>query len=149
MNVKYFKSGESRVLWDIDNKLLFKSKPGNEITKQKLSTASIQAVSSSMQVPWSLLPFKSISDLPEGASWKEINGTDGIDIYEIQWTKKSIQGADIFTKWRGFINSDTSLPKRIEWWNKTDADGEYELKKVLQISYPDVGQIKELIEKFR
>lgn len=153
LNVKVLKSGSKIEVWDVGKQLkISKDTANGTIETNKIDDDLILQVSRTMQVPWSLLPFKAISNLPEGATWRIINENDtvsNIDLYEIIWTEKTLRGANIITKWRGDIDRETSLPKRVEWWNKKESEEDFKLKTLVEISYPGIEQIKGIVDKFR
>lgn len=105
-----------------------------------------------MDVPWGLLPFNNISVVPKDAKWQQVadENTETIipntEVYDLMWIEKSLIGSIIHRKWRAYIEIETTLPKRIEWWEKLAEDEEYELTTVINVSYPATVEIQAVIE---
>jgi len=107
-------------------------------------------------VPWSLLPFNNMSSLLEaGAEWHMLTSTEagdvasGIDVYEVIWTETQVSEVIISWKWRGYVDSKTSLLNRIERWVKSTGDGDYHLINATEVSYPDVEQVRSIMHEIQ
>ena len=149
-NVKLLKTGNKLTCWDIDSKkLITKDTEDDTLKTEKLDSDRIRSVLSTMQVPWSLLPFKVTSSFPEDAVLEVTENQNGIDIYNIIWTRKTINGVGVLKKWRGLINSESHLPERVELWEKRQFDNDFELVNIITISYPESQQILEQIGKLK
>ncbi len=48
-------------------------------------------------------------------------------------------------KWRIFLDRDTKLPKRAEWYSKLQSEEEYTFETFSMITYPTENQIQVLI----
>jgi hypoxanthine phosphoribosyltransferase len=84
------------------------------------------------------MPFDKISEIPPGSQWHRVDGdpevTEGIEIYELKWAAATY-GSSVFKKWKYFIYPKTNLPKRIEVFRKSAADGEYNLISMIEVQY--------------
>jgi hypothetical protein len=150
--------GDSRIdLWDINNKIQ-KSvdlKMGNSSVTQS-EYKDWDSVKNIVLPPWGLLPFNDISKAPANsdAQWRKIDGKiadvtmENTEIYELTWKEQATTGAIIFNKWRGYIDVNTQLLKRVEFWQKLDPVEQYELKVIKLIEHPSSTEIEQLIKKF-
>ncbi len=150
INVKIFKTKNNIVLWDIENKRLVSRKSISGIVeKSDLDADSLLLADKSMQVPWSLLPFKS---KPAGSVWKKVSGDSventlsNVEVYELTWTEQDSTSKTASKMWRGYLEIDTYLPKRVEWLDKLENEDNYQLRTIVQITYPETGQVKAIID---
>ncbi|MBN2436906.1 MAG: hypothetical protein JXK07_16720 [Spirochaetes bacterium] len=154
LNVKVFYSANQWVLWDIQNKvkrsLTDKSK---NLKTVNLNNTEIMDVKQTMDVSLTLLPFKNLSLLPSSHNWELLADEEiptklpDTQIYDLSWSSKTANGALVYYKWRSYIDKDTSLPKRIENWQKYSLSEEYVLKNWIDITYPEGYEIEELARK--
>ncbi len=61
------------------------------------------------------------------------------------WTKKTLSGSTIQRKWRGYLDAETTLPKRIERWEKFSEEEGYELLTVTEVAYPTADEVQAAI----
>jgi len=117
----------------------------------ELDSSILVEVEETMKAPWGLLPFDDISRIPEDAGWQKVADEDveitipNTEVYDLMWIEKSLTGSVIHRKWRGYIDIETKLPKRIEFWEKL-AKAEYELSTVIHVTYPATGEIRAVIK---
>ncbi len=105
-----------------------------------------------MDVPWGLLPFDNIAAVPQHAQWGRVDDenleiaiTDTV-IYDLIWTEKIISGNSVVhKKWRGYLDAETMLPKRIERWEKFSEEEGYELSTVTEVAYPTANEVQTAI----
>ena len=118
----------------------------------KLSEAVMAGLKENMTAPWSLLPFDNISDIPGNAKWQQVTEKDinnkipNTHVYELIWSQKRLLGKILYKRWRGFIDIDTRLPHRTEYWERSDIEEEYELLVVTKVSYPATADIQVVID---
>jgi len=80
--------------------------------------------------------------LPIGLKWyKNYSQENHIEVYDLTWTDKTVDGPEVLRKWRYFIESKTSLPRKIEKYRKADGDEHYVLEETLIVSYPTDEQV--------
>ncbi|MHC4216249.1 MAG: hypothetical protein ACYSWP_23095, partial [Planctomycetota bacterium] len=150
LNAKMFKTGLQYVLWDLTDKTV-KSKDSDTdaVKTAQLSEDTLVEASSTMDVPWGLLPFNNIAAVPQHAQWVRA-GDESIDIaitdtviYDLIWTEKIIGGDSVVhKKWRGYLDAETTLPKRIERWRKFSEEEKYELLTVTEVAYPTTDEVQ-------
>ncbi len=157
LNIKIGKNDDKSFIWDIGHKrLITREDSSSAVNTLKLDEDLLLRVKETMEVPWSLLPFNNMSDLlAAGAEWQVLTGTEtgdvtfGIDVYEISWTETRLSGNVIAWKWRGYIDSKTSLPKRVERWSKHTGDDEYQLRTAIEVTYPDTEQVRIIMDEIQ
>ena len=151
LNIKIGKNKGKVFLWDIGKERQITREDGSSSANtSKLDADLLSRVKKTMEVPWSLLPFNNMSDLlAVGAEWNETSDvTSGVDVYEVLWTETRLSGNVIFWKWRGYVNSKTSLPQRVERWSKL-TDDDYQLITVTEIAYPDTAQVRIIMDEIQ
>jgi hypothetical protein len=105
-------------------------------------------VRSTMDVPWGLLPFENVAAVPQHAQWEQVNdGSIDISIrdtvvYDLIWTEKTLGGSTIQEKWRGYLDTKITLPKRIERWRKFSEEEGYQLTTVTEVAYPTTAKVQ-------
>ena len=104
----------------------------------------------SLSGSFGLLPFSDISAIKKGAQWKRVdneNITDlipGTKVFDLTWTKITDRHT-MYYKWRVFIDNTTTLPIRVEWYQKMANDKEYTLQTTDVVQYPTDNEIKTII----
>ena len=150
LNAKIFNTGLQYVLWDLTNKIVnSKDSDTDAVKTDQLSEYTSAEVRSTMDVPWGLLPFDSVAAVPQHAKWERVNN-DSIEIavpdtevYDLLWTEKIIGGDSVVhKKWRGYLDAETTLPKRIERWEKFSEEEGYELLTVTEVAYPTTPEVQ-------
>ena len=149
LNAKMLNTGLQYVLWDLTNKTATSKGSDTDVVKTaQLSEYTLGEVRSTMDVPWGLLPFNNIAAVPQHAQWGrvddesfEITITD-TEVYDLIWTEKIIGGDSVVhKKWRGYLDAETMLPKRIERWEKLTEGEVYELLTVTEVAYPTTDEV--------
>lgn len=142
LNMYMTKTAEKYVLWDIADgvtKIKYLDTGTTEI--DKLTAENITDVERKMGGSIGLIPFYGISGLPDNSDWGRVadedleTATEGVEVYDLMWTRRGYNGFPIFNKWRFFVDSKTSLPKRTEFYQKLPADNEYILVSAMEIEY--------------
>lgn len=155
LNIKIGRNEGKVFLWDIGNERLVTRQDNSSTASTSTMDADLLShIKRTMEVPWSLLPFNNMSDLlAVGAEWQLLTGTGAeditseIEVYEVLWTETLSTGNITSWKWRGFVDSETSLPKRVERWEKYTGDNEYHLVTAIEVSYPDTEQIQTIMDE--
>lgn len=152
LNIKLFKSKDEVVLWDINNELLVSRKDtGGEVETLGLDEDSLGIITESMNVSWSILPFDTLY-LPPDAVWQTVSSKElgnipsDIEVHDLLWTDRTQIGNMVYKKWRGYLNSMTMLPIRIEFSRKLELNEDYQLETIIEVEYPDTEEIKEIID---
>jgi hypothetical protein len=152
LNVKMFKTGTQCALWDLRDKTIKSRDSGTALIKtDQLSNNASVEVERTMGAPWDLLPFDNIAAVPQHAQWVRVDDesieiaiTDTV-IYDLTWTEKTLSGSTIYKKWRGYLDAETTLPKRIERWEKFSEEEGYELLTVTEVAYPTTDEVQTAI----
>lgn len=148
-NVNIVKSEKGTVLWDLANKVKksFASNTGS-VETTALSAALIPEIQNTIHGSFGLLPFNSISEVPKDAQFNYLddNNQNGIEIYELTWHKVSFEGLKVYWKWRVSTFKETNLPQKVEWYMKSDPNGDYILKSTNVASYIDDDELQRIIK---
>ena len=135
------KTGKGLVLWDIANGAKKIKNFGTDATEINLLTDDmIAGIERKMSGSLGLMPFYDISEIPQDAQWSRITddglgvAADGFEVYDLTWAEEKYGGSDTFKKWRVFVNPETNLPQRTEFYRKL-ADDEYTLRLVKVVEY--------------
>jgi hypothetical protein len=150
LNRKLYKTGAEYLLWDIKAKSKIKRDLNTgSITTIPLNTNDSLNVKETIR---GLLPLNSQREVPEGAQWLPVaeedieNPIPGTKVYDLIWTEKHLLGS-IIRKWRGHIDIEKKLPKRIEWWVKLGEEQVDKCESVTDVSYPTIDEMKAVIKK--
>ena len=153
LNVNIMKTEKESVLWDITSKVKkTKHLDNSSVETTILSAEMITEIQNVMSGSLGLMPFYDISGIPSDAKWnriddKSIKITNGIEVYDLEWVEKTYAGNLISSKWRFFVDSVTNLPQKIELYQKTSTDSEYNLKQIVIIKYLDDNEIKKVLKE--
>jgi hypothetical protein len=154
LGMKLIETGDQVVMQDTDNRVTYsKTLSGNMIESETMSREMLAAVKKGMDVPWGLLPFNNVSDLPEGAVWKKVPAqspaidTNPSEVYDLFWTQETIGGSFVFYQWRCMLDPVTKRPYEIQWLSKKAEAGDYELTTRIEISYPEETQIRTILSE--
>ena len=152
MKIKMFKTETECVLLDIEGKFRkVKDLNTGSITMAELDEDMLVKIEEAIEGPVGLLPFDDISEVPEDAKWQQVTGeaietiTPGTQVYDLVWMEKAVDGSIVYQKWRGYIDTETKLPKRVERWIKLAREKEYELENVMKVAYPTAVEVQAAI----
>ncbi|GAG13943.1 unnamed protein product, partial [marine sediment metagenome] len=151
LKIKLFKTETELVLWDIDGKYRkLRNLNTGLITRAELDEEMLVKIEEAIEGPMGLLPFNDISEVPEDAQWQQVTDENlkptilGTQVYDLMWTEKRLGGKIVHRKWRGYIDIETKLPKRVEQWIKL-AKEEYKLLTVMKAAYPATVEVQAAI----
>ncbi len=152
LKIKLFKTETELVLWDIDGKYRkLRNLNTGLITRAELDEEMLVKIEEAIKGPVGLLPFDDISEVPEEAKWQKVTDETiettipGTQVYDLTWMKKRLGGKIVHRKWRGYIDIETKLPKRVERWDKHTKEEEYGLKYVMKVTYPATVEVQAAI----
>lgn len=152
LKIKMFKTETECVLLDIEGKFRkVKDLDTGSITMAKLDEEMLVKIEEAIEGPVGLLPFDDISEVPEDAEWQQVTDETietiipGTQVYDLVWMEKRLGGEIVHRKWRGYIDTETKLPKRVEWWIKLAIEKEYELENVMKVAYPTAVEVQAAI----
>jgi hypothetical protein len=151
LNIKILKTGTECVLWDIKAKSSkLKNLNTGSIAVAELDSDVLVRVKETMEGPLGLLPSNSI----KGAKWLPVPNENiestipGTQVYDLTWTGTKPDGSIVvYNKWRGYIDIEKKLPRKIEWWEKKHAEDEYGLLTIIKLSYPTAAEIQAAIRE--
>ena len=149
LNIKILKLRTECFLWDIKAKTrTSKNLNTGSITVEELDSAVLLKVKETMEGPLGLLPYNSMPEAPEGAKWLPV-ANENIDtiipdteVYDLMWTDPEPDGSIVYNKWRGYIDVETKLPRKVEWWEKKRVEEEYLLLTIIKVAYPTAAEIQ-------
>ncbi|MFA6187468.1 MAG: hypothetical protein WC770_09725, partial [Phycisphaerae bacterium] len=153
LNVNMIKTEKESVLWDAANRIK-KNKYLNSNSVQTTNLTAEMIADSQNMITGSLglLPFNSISEIPSDAEWKSVGNinhgiADKTEVYDLIWVEKNYDGHFMFKKGKFFIDAETSLPRRVELYQKSDSDSEYILKYTRVVEYLDNSAMKNMMKE--
>jgi hypothetical protein len=151
LDIKMLKTNMEWVLWDIKGKSkTARDLNTNAIETTKLNEDTLVKTEEAIEGLVGLLPFDDISEVPEDAKWQQVPDENlkltipGTQVFDLMWTEKRLGGKIIYRKWRGYIDTETKLPKRVERWIKLTKE-EYKLFTVMEVAYPATVEIQAII----
>ncbi|MDD5064710.1 MAG: hypothetical protein PHQ35_08150 [Phycisphaerae bacterium] len=150
LNIYLWKSGKELVLLDIPNKVRKGKQADTAVTETTpLTTASAADIEEKITGSLGLMPY-AISDVPEDAVWSHVADladiTKSIEVYDLTWTDRASGGPVVLRKWRIFADSETNLPRRIEWYVKSAADSDYIATSVTTVEYLSNSEMQKVIK---
>lgn len=152
LNVNMIKTEKESVLWDIASKVKkVKPRDGNSVETTMLSAKMITGIQNSITGSLGLMPFYSISEIPNEAEWrraddKSVEITNKIEVYDLVWVEKIYGGYLVSKKWRFFVDPETNLPQRVECYKKSDPNSEYILESINTVECLDDSEMQKVIE---
>jgi len=148
-----FKKESQWVLFDIGAGVK-KSKDistGLPLEEVRLNEYDLADLKKMMSLTLAFMPFQKPSDVPVGAQWNKVtyaapqSDVAGTEVYDLTWIA-STDNSSVHYRWRAFVDPQTSLPRRVEFYQKRPADDEYRLASVQQIKYITDAEIEAVIE---
>ena len=154
LNIYMTKTGDQYVLNDIGGGITKTKNPVTGRAAEGLLTGQAAAgIEKMMSGSLGLMPFYSISQVPHDAKWTRITdksiqaAAEGIEIYELKWTKKTYDSSGVFRKWRLFVDPQTNLLRKVEVYQQLTPDARYTLTAVRLIEYPDENEIRGILKE--
>ncbi len=124
----------------------------DRIRTQQLSGDMIFEIEALISGTFGLIPSVDIEQAAGSARWSYID-RDSVTavvpqsrVYDLDWTE-GLAASDgrRCLKWRVFVDSRSNLPRRIERYEKPDAEQNFRLETAEIISYPDDSEVEDLI----
>ncbi len=140
-------------LWDLNHSFRITNIGKSDKAKQELlSSEDTARINTIINSSLDIIPFENMSVLPKDAQWQRLTDVmieeDKIlEVYDLLWTEKSYSGQLAFNKWRVFVNSETNLPKRTEFYRMIPGEQEYDLISFKIIEYPTDNEMQAMVEK--
>jgi hypothetical protein len=142
------------VLWDITGGIRTSARLDTGTTETtRLETDATGRIEQKVAGPLGLTPFDHVSDIPGDAKWSEVVAQPlearekDKEVYELVWSKKTYDGSTVLKKWRVFVQVQTKLPSKVEWYQKTEFDEDFTLMQVTSVDYPSITEIQDTVER--
>jgi len=153
LNIYMTKTGNQLVLSDIPNGVRKHKQLDTAVTEtEPLTNDEVADVEQKMTGSLGLIPLSDISDVPPDSEWSRV-ADDGLkatftstEVYDLIWTEKTHGGSAIFKKWRVFVDPETNLPQKTEFYKKLAVDDEYTRESVMVVEYLSDGEIRTIIK---
>lgn len=115
-------------------------------------------IENSLSDSFGLVPFSKQSDVPHNSHWEKVadekinTSIPNTEIYDLTWIGIHNELSTHYKKWRVFVDINTGLPVRIEWYRKIvnkkmKSDDDYLLQGFNVVTYPTEAEILAVIEK--
>jgi hypothetical protein len=154
LEVLAIKDKSGLVVWNTSDKMRYMILPGSvEPEMSPLSEKQISLTLKKIQSSLNFVPFDDISEVPEGANWYEVEGAElenvpvNTKVYELTWTERTSNKAELHFKWRGFIEEETNKPLRTELYMRRGSSGDYELQMLYMIEYWTESQMEDFLSQ--
>jgi len=154
LNIYITKSQNELVLWDIRNRVRNNKHFDTGLSETIRLTDDLAAsIEPKIAGFLDLVPFSRISEVPHDAEWTRVTdvrlkgSTRNIEVYDLTWGEKAYDGSIVFKKWRVFLDPTTKLPQRTEFYEKSPADSEYNLRSVKVVESLSDSEIQEVIKE--
>jgi len=124
----------------------------NLIEAKPLSDGEIANIEKSISGYLGLMPFYDISEVPPDSKWSRITDdglegvSEGIEVYDLTWVEEKQIGFVVFRKWRFFVDLETNLPQKTEFYEKAPVDSEYTLTSIIVVEYLSSSEILAFIK---
>ncbi len=149
----YMSKAENRLfLWDIDKGIRkTRLQSTGMVEETKVEEDNLVRLKNRIDSSLGLLPFANISEAPKNVQWQQVTNAEtgnefpGTVVYELIWTDKSYSGSLQCKKWRAYLNPDTNLLKKAEWYGRTTEDDKYILESFVVVAYPHEDEIRVVI----
>lgn len=146
--------GLGAYLYQQDNRTVFVDRHTGNIFQQHQGAVQLvsQGGKTDLEHPWGLLPFKHISQLPASYEWARMadavldNGAE-VQVYEWSWVESLASNKRMKRIWRGYLDSRSHLPYRIEWLDQI-GDSPAQLIMEMKIQYPSDTECRAVFERY-
>jgi hypothetical protein len=154
LNAMVIKTGAEWVLWNINDRSKTTINADAASTESmKISKGMMAGLKENMYAPLNLPSLENNPDIRENMKWRQVTEKDinnkipDTGVYELSWTVKDSIGSIVCRKRVFHVDTKTKLPFRIEFWQKSSADEEYELLTFKKVSYPAGVEIQAVLEE--
>lgn len=153
LNINIIKTPEKYILTDITNKFTKEMNISTgSIATSPLSSEMSTEIKNKMTGTLGLVPLTVLDLNRDDIEWNHVgddlgSSAEAIEIYELTWTDISFAGNKVFSKWRIFVNSETYLPMKTEFYRKGVGESEYTLKSTTEVNQLNNSEIEDVIKK--
>ncbi|UCC98731.1 MAG: hypothetical protein JSW66_02315 [Phycisphaerales bacterium] len=152
LNVYLIKTGPRWTLSDISIGVT-KSKDSHTgiIDEKQLAQDEIAGVKSKMSIILTLMPFHDARGLPPDTQWTRVTGDTlqsargRTEVYDLTWTE-STYSAMIENRRRFFVDPETKLPRKIEFYQKQIDDRDHSLRSAIHVEYMSDAEVEAVIK---
>ncbi len=153
LNIAMSKTEKHLVLSDIPNGVRkTKHLDSDSVETALLSAEMVTKIEKTISGFWGLVPFADLSVIPDDVEWGRVTGddlkgaTEGIRVYDLMWIEKAYDGSVVLRKWRVFVDPETNLPQKTEFYRRLPADTEYILESIEVVEYLENSEIQAVIK---
>jgi hypothetical protein len=153
-NFYMMKTEKLVTLWDINNEVIKDKSPDTgQVEVTPLTPITSANVKKQMSGSLGLMPFYNMSEIPADAKWTRVTentlelASEDIEVYDLTWPIRRFGGSLKLLKWRIFVTYKTYLPRKIELYEKIEADDEYILQRITKMEYLSDNQIQLVLEE--
>jgi len=153
LDIYMTKTGKELVLSDIPNGVRkTKHLDSDSVETALLSAEMVTKIEKMISGFWGLVPFADLSVIPDDVKWSRVTGdglkgaTEGIRVYDLMWIEKAYDGSVVLRKWRVFVDPETNLPQKTEFYRRLPADTEYILESIEVVEYLENSEIQAVIK---
>jgi hypothetical protein len=152
LNLYMTKTDTECVLWDISKGIRRNRRLDATTTEiEHLETDDASSIEEKIASSLGLAPFDHISDIPSNAKWSEVTDpnleAEGTKIYDLEWSERTYGSNEVLKRWRVFVQVQTKLPSKVEWYQKTAFDEDFTLIRVTSVDYPSTTDIQDAVER--
>ncbi len=148
------KTGQEVVLWDTTANLKRKKEAADASAKiSPLPEGDSIRIKQKITGTLGMSPFENTSEISANAEWKRVAhirlepAVQNRQVYDLLWSEENRRGDLVFKRWRYFVVSATSLPRKIRHFRRDSAGGKYILYSETDIDYLSDEMMKTAIEE--
>lgn len=157
LNYLLFKtrSRNNLVLWQVSDKSIkTRQMDSDETDTEQVSDDRLDCAKKKLSCSFGLVPVCKLSDIPENSQWSRVpdddlqNVPEGIEVYDLTWNRKSTSSsAEISRRFRIFVNSNTNLPQKAEWYHRmAPYEKDYHLGSTTTVDYLTAAELMSVIK---
>ena len=154
-NIIITKTGGKSIFQDLkNNQITIKNLGNNSVDITELPRDYVADAKHDMRGFLGIIPFYSISDLPEDAEWNHVPDNEletpinNTEVYDLTWIDKTNSAFPVFLKFQFTVDSQTYRPLIIRYYSKSGVDGQYILNTTRKVEYLDDSAMQDVIEQF-
>lgn len=151
LNCYLLRTGTQWVLSDLGAGIRKSRDSSTGVTNETpLTQSETAAARNQMNTTLAFLPFGDFSHVPPNAEWRPVANSTlqasiaGSEVYELTWSE-STSSSVVHRKWRFYVDPLTTLPHKIELYQKRSTDSDYSFKSSIQVEYPSDVEMEVVI----
>ena len=154
LSIYMLKVGQELTLWDFRAGSR-KVKSFHNVAPKAVPLTETDAATAKKTInsPLDIMPFNNMSDVPADAKWTRVAddasqpSIQDCQVYDLTWTRRRYRGKAILEKWRVFVDSNTNLPQKAQFYAKFSTDTEYILQNELVAEYFSDRQVEAAVKE--